>query len=253
MRKKQSSVFEVYAHEYDLITNAAAREKFHAKEVEAVIKRFGPSSVLDAGCASGLTTLLFARRGVTAVGIDRSRPILKTARETRGDKDLPITFKYASFEKLPKAMHRSFDLVVCLANSISGVDTTANLRATLRNFLAVLNPGGHLVLQMLNYAAVEEHALMPIKATSNDGIVYERFSERRGKSLFIYVTRADFSKSPPGLEIFRHRFDNFSPEQVEKAIRAAGFERIRKFGNLLFDKRFSKKARDLVITARRPS
>ncbi len=60
--KLQLSAFEKYAHEYDLITNAAQREKYHQKEVDALIARFRPRSVLDAGCASGLTAMLFARR-----------------------------------------------------------------------------------------------------------------------------------------------------------------------------------------------
>ena len=252
MTKRQPSVFEVYAHEYDLITNAAQREKNHAKEVAAIIDRFKPTRVLDAGCATGLTTLLFARSGIGAVGIDRSRPILKTARQTRGHKSLPIEFKQARFEQLPKSMTETFDLVVCLANSISGVDTIANLNQTLRNFYRVLRPGGHLVLQMLNYAAIKNETLFPIKATENNGVVYERFSERQGKSLFIYVSRADFNAKPPKLEVFRHQFDNFEVEQVQRSVHRAGFAYIRKFGDLQFSKRFGKKSRDLVITGKKP-
>jgi ubiquinone/menaquinone biosynthesis C-methylase UbiE len=253
MANKQPSIFDVYAHEYDLITNAAQREKYHAREVTAIIERFRPNRVLDAGCASGLTTLLFARAGVEAVGIDRSKPILKTARETRWQPDLPIEFKYASFERLPQSMNQSFNLVVCLANAISGVDTIANLNRTLRNFHRVLRPGGQLVLQMLNYAAIKENTLFPIKATENSGIVYERFSERQGRSLFIYASRADFTQDPPKFEIFRHRFDNFEVEQVHRSMQRAGFAHIHKFGDLLFTRRFGKRSRDLVITGRRPS
>jgi len=250
--KNQTSVFEVYAHEYDLITNAAQREAYHVREVAALIERFKPKSVLDAGCASGLTTLLFARQGVEAVGIDRSRAILETAQQTRGNTKLPVSFCYADFTKLPKRMHGQFDMVACLANAISGVGSVANLRQSIENFYAVLAPGGTLVLQMLNYAAIKADTLMPIKATENNGIVYERFSERQGKSLFIYVTRADFAAKPPKFEVFRHQFDNFSPEQVERAVRQAGFEQVQKYADLHVKKLFGVRSRDLVITARRP-
>ncbi len=253
MRNKQPSVFEVYAHEYDLITNAAAREKNHRKEVRAMIKRFHPSRVLDAGCATGLTTLLFAREGVEAVGLDRSRKMIEVAEQSRGTRNLPMSFRQGRFEALPKNMAESFDLAACLANSISGVETIALLNKTMKNFFGVLKPGGHLVLQMLNYAAVDEHTLKPIKATENGGIVYERFNERQGKSLYIYVTRADFNQEPAKFEVFRHRFENFEPEKVERAVDKAGFKDIRKFGDLKFEKRFGKKARDLVLTARKPA
>jgi len=42
-RSRQPSAFEVYADEYDLITNAAARETHHAREVQAMIDRFHPA------------------------------------------------------------------------------------------------------------------------------------------------------------------------------------------------------------------
>jgi len=250
------SIFEVYAHEYDFITNAAQRESYHAKEVAALIERFKPTRALDAGCASGLTTLLLARQGIEAVGLDRSKPILEVARRTRGPeskagKGLPISFVAGSFEKLPAKMNQTFDLVVCLANSISGVGSLSNLRLSLKNFHNVLRPGGVLVLQMLNYTAVTENRLMPIKATQNGKVVYERFTERQGKSMYIYVTRADFGQTPPQFEIFRHQFDNFSPSQVDGGIRRAGFSSIRTYGDLYMKKRFGAKSRDLVVVATR--
>lgn len=252
MTKKSPSVFEVYAHEYDLVTNAAQREPRHAEEVAAITKRFKPTKVLDAGCASGLTTLLFARQGIETIGLDRSKKILDVAKRKRQPKKLPISYRYGAFQKLATALHGQFDLVVCLANAIAGVDTVQGLNAALWNFFAVLRPGGHLVLQMLNYAAVEEGTLMPVKATENKGIVYERFSERQGKTLSLYVTRADFGQKPPKFEVFRHRFENFTPKQVIASTRRAGFRDLREYGDLFLRKRFGPRSRDLVITAVRP-
>lgn len=245
------TVFEKYAHEYDWITNAAQREPHHAREVEAIIERCQPQTVLDAGCATGLTTKLFAERGVRAMGLDRSKAILKQAKLKYGDRGLPLSFRYGLFEKLPKSMFRSFDLVVCLANSISGVGSLAKLTKSLRGFRDVLKPGGTLVLQLLNYAAVKEGVAMPIKATENDGVIYARYSIRRGKTLSIHVVRVDLNQSPPLNEPFVHEFDNFSPEEMLSVIKTVGLVNPRSHGNLLFTERFRKSARDLVITATR--
>lgn len=251
-RKKPVSVFEKYAHEYDLITNAAQRQANHQVEVDAIIARCHPSRVLDAGCATGLTTMLFGRRGVESVGLDRSRTMLKTAREKFADKELPISFVEGSFEKLPSNLSGQFDLVVCLANSISGVGIKSDLKKAMAGFFRVLRPGGTLVLQMLNYMAIAEDILMPIKATRNGDIVYERFSERRGNCLSVYVTRADFALEPPSYEVFRHDFDNFDPQVVTEIMQKVGFGSLRRFGDLNFTKRFGKKSRDLVVEAVRP-
>jgi ubiquinone/menaquinone biosynthesis C-methylase UbiE len=251
-RKTNKSVFELYAHEYDIITSADQRVKSHQKEVDAIIERFAPQSVLDAGCATGLTAMLFAGRGVWAVGLDRSRPMLAEARKKYADLGLPLEFRYGHFEQLPESLCGRFDAVVCLANSISGVGSLRNLHKAFQNFLAALTPGGVLVLQMLNYASMKEGTLFPIKATETKGIVYERFSERRGRTVAIYVTRLDLTQRQPSLEVFRHEFDNFTADEVSAGLKRAQFKNIRRYSNLTLTKRYSRQARDLVITAEKP-
>ncbi len=119
------SVFDIYAHEYDLITNAAEREKYHKKEVAAIIKRFKPETALDAGCATGLTSTLLAEIGIATVGLDSSEAMIKVATKKAKGQKLPLEYRLGRFENLPTSMTKRFDLVVCLANSISGVPTLA--------------------------------------------------------------------------------------------------------------------------------
>ena len=251
--KKQKSVFEIYAYEYDLITNAQQREPNHAKEVTALINKFHPESVLDAGCAAGLTSMLFAKQGVKSIGLDRSQPMLDQCLKKYDNSPLPLSFIHGNFESLPKKLTDNFDMVACIANSISGITTIAGLKNTFGSFYSVLKPGGVLVLQMLNYASMKEGTIFPIKATENNGIVYERFSERQKNKLYVYITRFDMNAKPRQYEVFRHQFDNFTPNQVVSKIKSSGFDKIRKYGNLLLTKRFTKSSRDLVITAVKPS
>ncbi len=249
MSKRNRSVFEKYAHEYDIMTSAGRRLATHGREVAAIIRRFKPATVLDAGCGTGLTTFLFAQQGVSAVGLDRSRAMLAEARKKYGTLALPMQFRYGRFECLPKSMHGCFDLVVCLANSIVGVGSKANLRRALRSFNQVLMPGGTLVIQMLNYQAVSADGIYPIRATEAGGIVYQRFFERHGKNISVYVLRTDLNQNPPTLEVFRSTLDPFGVEYMMAALRREGFRGARRFGNLPLRKLFSKKARDLVLVA----
>jgi len=79
--KNQKSVFEVYAHEYDLITNAAQRETYHAREVAALIERFNPKSVLDAGCGAGVPVTRVLGQRCNAIGLDFAEAQLRLARQ----------------------------------------------------------------------------------------------------------------------------------------------------------------------------
>jgi ubiquinone/menaquinone biosynthesis C-methylase UbiE len=249
---KSKSVFDVYAHEYDFITNAAARESYHTREIQALIDRFHPTSVLDAGCASGLTSLLFAKQGIKTVGLDRSRKMIEVAKATRGDANLPLSFRVGHFERLPKTLNGRFDLIVCLANSISGLDSVAGLRVALAGFHRVLVSGGSLVLQALNFAAIREGELFPIKVTRNAGIVYTRYSRRIGKRLEVHVTRLDLNADPPGFEPFCHQFYNFTVDEIAKAAKRAGFVRPERFEDLYLSRRYGRKSRDLVLVVRKP-
>jgi SAM-dependent methyltransferase len=246
---KQVSVFDKYAHEYEILTNAEAREKPHSEEVRGLVERFQPTSVLDAGCAVGLTAELFAREGVSAVGLDRSRAMIAEARRKHGREGLPLKFVQGSFERLPKRLDGRFDLVVCLANSIAGAGTLGNLRQSLGGFFRVLKPGGTLVLQALNYEAVKEGEILPVRATQRGEIGYLRFARRRGSHQELTVIRLDLSTHPFTFETFVHEFDNFTPAQLKAALGRAGFRRIRLYGDLRFSHAFRKSSRDIVLTA----
>jgi len=249
---KPVSVFEKYAHEYDILTNAKAREKHHREEVRAMIERFHPTSVLDAGCAAGLTAALFAREGVGAVGLDRSRAMIAEAHRKYNRSGLSLKFVRGSFERLPKKLDNRFDLVVCLANSITGVGTISNLRKSLSGFRRALKPGGILVVQALNYEAVSESEILPVRATQQGKLGYLRYARRRGSRQELTVIRLDFSTHPFTFETFVHEFDNFTPTQLKAALGGTGFGKITRYGDLMLSQPFRKSSRDIVLTALGP-
>lgn len=246
---KAVSVFDKYAHEYDILTNARAREKYHRLEVRALIDRFRPTSVLDAGCATGLTAALFAREGIAALGLDRSRAMITQARLKHGSSVLPLKFVVGHFECLPQGLNERFDLVVCLANSIAGVSTISNLQKSLAGFRRVLKPGGAIVLQALNLEAVPENEILPVRATQKGKVGYLRYARRKGAHQELTVVRLDFSTRPFQFESFIHEFDSFSPRRLARALDRVGFRNVHRYGDLLLSKPFSNSSRDIVMTA----
>ncbi|MDD3730938.1 MAG: class I SAM-dependent methyltransferase [candidate division Zixibacteria bacterium] len=246
---KKASFFDKYAQEYDWLTDATRREESHRREVTAIIEKCHPLSVLDAGCATGLTTRLFAAAGINTVGIYRSRRMIKLARENTLNSHHPLSFRYGEFEYLPRILYNKFDLVVCLANAITGVNSLSGLRKSLKNFKAVLKPGGTLLIQMLNYLAVREGVLMPVRTTVHEGLIYIRFTERKGRRHSLYIIRLDLDRKPVQMEPFRSDFDNFTVDEMETTLKTTGFSKIKKYADLFLERRFTPSSRDLVITA----
>jgi len=248
-KKYNNSFFEIYADEYDDLTDVSKRKIIHEKEVKSIIKRFTPTFVLDAGCATGLTGYLFSKQKIHTIGLDSSMSMIKIAGENYKTKYL--SFRQGWFEKLPQIYNNKFDLVVCLANAISGTGSIKNLTSALRGFHRILQNDGTLVLQMLNFKRIKENEIIPIKITGKSNIVYQRFMERKKNKLYIYISRIDLKLQPYKQEIFRHEFDNFKLIEVTDILKKAGFEKIEKYNNLFFNAKFKSSSKDIVITARK--
>lgn len=249
---KQPTFFDKYPHEYDWLTDEQARLPKHNVEVQGLIQEFKPTRVLDAGCGTGLTSYLFASHGVTSVGLDRSAGMLAVAELKYSGKDLPLSFKSARFEALPKSTEKQFDLLVCLANSLSGVGSLANLRKTLRGFRSVLAPGGHCVLQLLNIAGLRDGSHNVVRSTEHDDILYLRFLSRRGPRVMLTLVRVDTRTSPAQFEPFITEYEPFDLICLSAELKKAGFVDASAFGDLNLSQKFRQTSRDLVLVARRP-
>ncbi len=249
---KQPTFFDKYPHEYDWLTDEQARLPKHNLEVQALIQKFKPTRVLDAGCGTGLTSFLLASHGVATVGLDRSPGMLEVAEHKFAGKELPLFFQTGRFESLPKSLAKRFDLLVCLANSLSGLDTLSNLKKTLRGFHSVLAPGGHLVLQLLNIAGLQDGSHTVVRSTEHDDILYLRFLSRRGTKVMLTLVRVDTRTSPAQFEPFITEYEPFDVNCLKAELKKAGFVRVVAHGDLAMAAKFQRASRDLVMVAQRP-
>jgi ubiquinone/menaquinone biosynthesis C-methylase UbiE len=250
---KQKSFFEKFAHEYDWMTNASERAIAHEKEVDALINTFHPTHVLDAGCATGLTASLFAQRGIQTVGLDRVQAMLKQARSKFDSFGLPLRFCFGQFESLPKNFNGSFDMVVCLANSIVGVETNEGLARSFKSFHQVLMPGGVLVLQLLNHESLQEGKIHPIRMTRHEHVLYLRYLERVKQQVRLSIIRADMGSTISSFEVFPDEYDAFSSLTLTKALQGAGFVNPRFYADLAMRRKINTKSRDIVLVAGKPA
>lgn len=247
------SFFDLYANEYDLMTDAAAREPKHRVEIEKLIDAFHPSVVLDAGCGTGLTTQLFAEKGVRTIGVDASEEMVRLSRARCARFGDLTEFTVSRFESLPPGYSKQFDLVVCLANSLSGIPSTASLMRSLKQFKRVLRPGGALVIQILNPALIREGEPFGVKVSRHGETLYHRYASRRGKEISLHIVRTDLSSHPPSFRPFVHTYQPLSLKELSHLLSSAGLDRIKGWGNLTLTEVFKPQSRDMVLVARRLS
>lgn len=115
---------------------AAAGQSVHGEA--DFLARYGPGSVLDAGCGTGRVAIELARRGIDVVGVDLDRPMLDEARR----KAPGLTWVEADLAVV--SLGRSFDVVALPGNVMiflhPGTET-----AVVANLAAHLGPGGRLI------------------------------------------------------------------------------------------------------------
>lgn len=121
-----------------------------------------PGIVLDAGCGTGLTTILARRRGIDIVGIDSSQASLELARQLGrviglAEEELSSALILGDVTDLAYPDNH-FSVVICY-QVIEHVDDVV---AVLRELVRCLRPGGYLHLVGPDYRfSFEPHYRIP--------------------------------------------------------------------------------------------
>lgn len=113
-------------------------------------------TVLDLCCGHGRHTLELARRGITTEGLDRSRYLIRRAREAARREGLNVRFREGDCRRLSYPA-RAFDAVLLAGNSFGYFDTVDDNLKVLREIARVLKEGGRLLLDVVDADYLREH------------------------------------------------------------------------------------------------
>ncbi len=131
-----------------------------AFEVDTIIRATGmePNDrILDLCCGQGRHSIELARRGYTQVtGLDRSRYLVRLARQRARKLDLDVTFREGDARqfRLPDG---AFRYVTLLGNSFGYFESAADDLRVLEACRRLLGPGGTVVLDLTDGTWTREH------------------------------------------------------------------------------------------------
>ena len=213
--------------------------------------------VLDLSSGTGEHARFLASKGFDVTGIDTSPAMLEKSRAAGGARFIAGDMRY-----LPNVVEERFGAAICLGNALphlTGEDDLHNLATGLRR---VLLGGAPFVAQLINYDRIEakkERALpLTFLADPDDPgatIVCLRTMEllAGGRVIFMPTTLRQRTDREEPLELVatqRVEIRGWRANEIERALREAGFESIEFYGG--YDKAPFEPAesRDVIVVAR---
>lgn len=103
-----------------------------------------PSSVLEIGCGPGYHARAFSRRGLRAVGLDLSAPMIQLAGQQASSEDVDVEWMVADMRDFH--LGEAVDLAVCCFDGVDALLDTDDLLHHLRTVEQNLTPGGLYVI-----------------------------------------------------------------------------------------------------------
>lgn len=208
-------------------------------------------SVTDCGCGTGAQLFPFAAAGLACLGFDPSPPLIAIARRKLAS--YPRTrAEVGAFADLLRLTSFPSDLVMCLGNSLVHVPQEEAARF-LSDAGKALNPGGTLLLQILNYERLRKAGAtdLPLIRASEGTVEFRRRYEWEsdGKVRFQTTLRLPTGDGP---RIVRNELPLYPvyPDELWEMLLKGGFADVRFHGNFARAD-FSPESEALVCLARK--
>lgn len=151
-------MYDDFSSDYDRFVNWPGRLSVELPFLEKLIgdhDNADPVRVLDAACGTGMHAIALAKKGYTVAGADLSASMIDRARENAASSGANPRFEPVGFGSLASVFGQSsFDVLLCLGNSLPHLLDASSLAAALDDFNACLRPGGLLVIQNRNFDSV---------------------------------------------------------------------------------------------------
>jgi glycine/sarcosine N-methyltransferase len=231
-------MYDDLSADYDRFVRWERRLAFELPFIEHQLEQAGARRVLDAACGTGQHAIALSRCGYEMVGADLSEGMIAQARRNAAAEGVPVSFVEAGFGHMATATAGTFDAVLCLGNSLPHVLSGDGLATTLRDWAAVLRPGGMLFVQSRNFDRVlaEEDRWMPPQAYREDGRewLFVRFYDLRedGMLIFNMIRLRREGEGTWKQDVTSTELRPWQRAELAEVVEWAGYDQIRYFGDM---------------------
>lgn len=227
--------YTLLARYYDQFFNShlswyrRARQKLLGKILPQV------RSACDLACGTGTTALEFARRGIKAFAVDLSPTMCGLTRAKARRAGVPLTVIRGDMRTfhLPEKV----ELVTCEYDAVNHVPLRSDLLRVAHAVAHALQPGGYFYFDVNNRRHLEENWPGTLWSEKSGVVMIMRgsYDRRRAKGCVDFEW---FIRQRRGWRRFHEHVEEvwWTPSEVRRALRAAGFGRIQAWDASLFSR-----------------
>jgi len=204
----------------------AERTASEVDQLEALLHLRPPARILDLPCGQGRHAIELARRGYTVTGMDLSAYLLGVARERADEAGVNVRWLTGDMRETIAGEH--FDLITNLYTSFGYFADAAGDEAVLAAARAMLEPGGRLVLEVINgdrtMARFQEREWFTVGQAT---VVESRVLDRVGRRMLVERTVTTSTEC----ETSRHAIRLYGGRELAQTLRATGFYSVLCYGD----------------------
>ncbi len=252
------NVFDDLAVAYDNTIDWKSRLE---REMPLILSSFSQKEgrrALDIACGSGRHAVALAKEGFEVSAFDSSPSMIAAAKDLAKEQDVGVSFRVGDMLSLHELYNSSFDLAICLGNSLALLPSFSKFETMVSYVHDLLYPEGTFIFQVLNFEAIESQGIrfMPVRTGhlhTGEEVTFSRFldhtqgdPEKANLVLSAIIESEDAKPIVKTQEVLRLTYDI-----VQGAIKKAGFSMFDVFSDY-FSKPFQKEYdRNIVVRARK--
>ena len=244
-----SDFYNDIAGEYDQMFEFQSDLATAKKLVAELKERFDFKNVLDIGCGTGSLTLALARAGTKCVGMDLSSGMIKKARKNTAEYADQIELINCGIADISKYADGKFDLIICIGNTIPHLLNTEELDKMFADCSQLLNPGGHLAVNLLNYDRVLDAKDRIVGITRNKDIEFIRFYDFEEPFVNFNLLEINWSETPPIHKLVTTKLYPYRLKELESAAVKANFKDLSTFEGMALEKYSIENSKSIMLIA----
>jgi SAM-dependent methyltransferase len=143
-----------------------------------------------------------------------------------------------------------FDLIMCMGNTLPHLLSAKELDIMLNSCKQLLNPDGHLILNLLNYDRLLDHQERIVGITRNKDHEFIRFYDFEKPFVDFNILEVNWSDQPVSHNLSTTRLYPYRLQELKSALDKTGFDDITVYEGLKFQEYDLNSSKSVMITAK---